>query len=180
MGYDNKQPHHRHWPQWKRLQTTKKQQKTYDYNRSLRQPHNMIWSENADFIALSHLGTGYYLYCFKNSICLYLCEQLVFKDVKDFICIERSLLITAVGTPPNGKNDYSFTRWFSGRNPTHGEETLIMPTPFVFSIKVHLGPTITNIKETRPSRPIGATCGSSNKCVTNRPTDWPTNRHSQL
>ena len=139
------------------------------------------WSgQRRPILLLCHLGTGYYLYCFKNSICLYLCEQLVFKDVKDFICIERSLLITAVGTPPNGKNDYSFTRWFSGRNPTHGEETLIMPTPFVFSIKVHLGPTITNIKETRPSRPIGATCGSSNKCVTNRPTDWPTNRHSQL
>ena len=91
-------------------QQKKKQQKTYDYNRSLRQPHNMIWLENADFIALSHLGTGYYLYCFKNSICLYLCEQLVLKDRKDFIFIERSLLITAVGTPPNGQNDYSFTR----------------------------------------------------------------------
>ena len=89
----------------------------------------MIGSENADFIALSHLGTGYYLYCFKNSICLYLCEQLVLKDRKDFIFIERSLLITAVGTPPNGQNDYSFTRWFSGWNPPHGEETLIMPTP---------------------------------------------------
>ena len=30
-----------------------KRQKTYDYNKSLRQPHNMIWSEKADFIALS-------------------------------------------------------------------------------------------------------------------------------
>ena len=88
------------------------------------------WSgQRRPILLLCHLGTGYYLYCFKNSICLYLCEQLVFKDVKDFICIERSLLITAVGTPPNGKNDYSFTRWFSGWNPPHGEETLIMPTP---------------------------------------------------
>ena len=31
----------------------KKRQKTYDYNKSLRQPHNMIWSEKVDFIALS-------------------------------------------------------------------------------------------------------------------------------
>merc|ERR1712074_134300 len=30
--------------------------------------------------------------------------------------------------------------------------------------------------ETRPSRPIRATCGSSNECVTDRPTDRPTNR----
>ena len=29
---------------------------------------------------------------------------------------------------------------------------------------------------TRPSRPIGATCGSSNECVTDRQTDRPTDR----
>ena len=35
-------------------------------------------------------------------------------------------------------------------------------------------------KLTRPSRPIGATCGSANECVTNRQTDRPTDGHSQL
>ena len=36
--------------------------------------------------------------------------------------------------------------------------------------------------QTRPSRPIGATCGSSNECVTrptNRPTNQSTNRRTQ-
>ena len=31
-------------------------------------------------------------------------------------------------------------------------------------------------KSTRPCGPIGATCGSLNKCVTDRLTDWPTDR----
>ena len=33
------------------------------------------------------------------------------------------------------------------------------------------GKTETAEKKTRPSRPIGATCGSSNECVTNQPTN---------
>ena len=47
---------------------------------------------------------------------------------------------------------------------------------------------VTNVNQssqkTRPSRPVGATCGSSNECVTdqptNRPTNQPTDGHSQL
>ena len=33
-------------------------------------------------------------------------------------------------------------------------------------------------RKTRPSRPIGATCGSSNECVTDRPTDRQTDTAS--